>query len=243
MKTRTEGLSFSEGSTAFVYDTIVEAVSPSDATVALLRDIISAEDYVLDLGCGSGRIARPLAKYCRRITAIDVSTVMLDGFLARGVPDNVELLEADLRVSSTIEQTEVADVAIAMLGGLQYVGNSSEQCAVLENVRHRLRPGGTLIAESFSRPAFEKLIGSHRFPFGEGDAGGTIGMDVETDNALFVVRSSIMLNSGEDWSFIERFRPSTPDESCSLLESAGFSNPTLGKNAPNDGFMWITATA
>lgn len=243
MKTRTEGLSFAEGTTAFVYDTIVEAVSPADATIALLRDIVRFKDHVLDLGCGSGRIARPLSEYCRRITAIDVSTVMLEGFTARGIPDNVTLLEADLRIASTIEQTEVADVAIAMLGGLQYVGDASQQRAVLENVRYRLRSGGTLIAEMFSRPAFEKLVGNHRFPFGESDAGGTIGMNVEADNALFEVRSSITLNSGEEWSFVERFRPSNPDEACSLLDSAGFSDPVLGKNPPNDGFMWLTATA
>ncbi len=42
-----------------------------------LRNFVSSESIVLDLGCGIGRIARYLAPYCKEIYCVDASTVIL----------------------------------------------------------------------------------------------------------------------------------------------------------------------
>lgn len=39
---------------------------------------ISAEDAIIDFGCGTGALALEAAKICKRVVAVDVSAVMLD---------------------------------------------------------------------------------------------------------------------------------------------------------------------
>ncbi len=48
---------------------------------AILNELIVDEPRtVLDIGCGTGNIARPLADYVERIDAVDLSLPMLDLF-------------------------------------------------------------------------------------------------------------------------------------------------------------------
>ncbi len=42
-----------------------------------LRHFVSAESVVLSIGCGIGRVEKHLARYCRRICAVDVSDEMI----------------------------------------------------------------------------------------------------------------------------------------------------------------------
>ena len=39
---------------------------------------ITKEDVVLDFGCGTGAIALNLAKYCKKVICVDISSEMLD---------------------------------------------------------------------------------------------------------------------------------------------------------------------
>ncbi len=65
---------------------------------------VHPDAHVVDLGCGIGRLARPLAPLCRTLTGVDVSAEMLaraKAYLA-GV-DNVRLLQTDGRSLAGID--------------------------------------------------------------------------------------------------------------------------------------------
>jgi SAM-dependent methyltransferase len=64
-----------------------------DDEAALIHSAIGAGDDVLELGCGPGRVTRPLVALGHRVTAVDNSPEMLEHL--DGVPD-VEPVLADL---------------------------------------------------------------------------------------------------------------------------------------------------
>ncbi len=55
----------------------VYAALPADGRAELIHDRIRAGSSVLDLGCGTGRIAEPLSEFGHQVTAVDNSPEML----------------------------------------------------------------------------------------------------------------------------------------------------------------------
>ena len=119
---------------------------PSGVEVAdRLRLYVRPDDRVLDVGCGMGRVMRPLAPYCREISGIDVSPrmVKLAREFLRGVPNasvhHTNGVDLSLFASSTFEVAYVVYV-------LQHLEREHAVRYVCEMSR-LLVPGGTLICE------------------------------------------------------------------------------------------------
>ena len=58
-----------------------------DLFVDLLRGVVRPEETVLDIGCGAGRYALPLARHCREVIGVDPSESMLAA-LRQGMADH-----------------------------------------------------------------------------------------------------------------------------------------------------------
>lgn len=102
--------------------------------------LIGADDVVLDLGAGIGRIARAIAPHCRRVILADVSAVMLRRArrALRGVP-NADFVKTSGR-SLTSVPTASIDVAYSFLV-LQHIEREDMICYLRELWRV-LKPGG-----------------------------------------------------------------------------------------------------
>lgn len=106
-----------------------------------------ADGPVLELGCGSGRVALALAQMGRRVIGIDRSAAMLD--LARvkaaSGPDlPLSLLRADMRDFAL--DLHFGLIAIPLDSFLHLRGRAS-QLACLRRVREHLAPGGLLVLD------------------------------------------------------------------------------------------------
>lgn len=119
---------------------------PSGVEVAdRLRPYVRPDDRVLDVGCGMGRVMRPLASSCRAITGIDVSPrmVKLAREFLRDVPNasvrHTNGSDLEVFASSTFEVGYVVYV-------LQHLEREHAVRYVCEMAR-LLVPGGTLICE------------------------------------------------------------------------------------------------
>jgi SAM-dependent methyltransferase len=109
------------------------------------------EGDVLELCCGTGRIALPLAARGHRVTAVDVSTGMLEGLRSnmqrwpRDVGERVHLVQQD------VCQLDLArrDYALCIIGfnSLLLVLGLEDQRVVLDRVAQHLRPGGDLLID------------------------------------------------------------------------------------------------
>ncbi|MSQ30869.1 MAG: class I SAM-dependent methyltransferase [Dehalococcoidia bacterium] len=105
-------------------------------------------DGVLEFGCGTGRVAVPLAEAGLHVTGVDINAAMLAvarGRLrppgrARGAPTGgLTLRRGDMRTVDVKRRFAVVSVP---LGGLQHLARSEDVAAAIANVARHLAPEG-----------------------------------------------------------------------------------------------------
>ena len=101
---------------------------------------------VLDLCCGPGRHAIPLARRGMNVTGVDRSPYLLSRAVerAREAEVAVEWVQADMRDFS---RPGAFDLAINMFTSFGYFDDKDDDLRVLRNVHESLRPGGFLVME------------------------------------------------------------------------------------------------
>jgi len=108
---------------------------------------------VLELGCGSGRIMKPLLATGLSVTGLDSSPVMLDrargGLTSKRERAGLTLFEGEMAGADRAPGGPFGVVIIA-LNGLLHATTSSEQRSVLQSARSTLRPGGQLLLDVVS---------------------------------------------------------------------------------------------
>jgi len=114
-------------------------------TLNKTRAYLSAEDRILEVGCGTGSTALLLAENVREITASDLSGKMIDigkgKALAQGIT-NVNFVQADVLDSSFNAEPYDAVLAHSLLHLLEDVP------AAIQAIRSRLKPDGLFISKT-----------------------------------------------------------------------------------------------
>ncbi len=107
---------------------------------------------ILDLACGQGRIAVPLAQRGYQVTGLDLSKQLLD--VARAAADaagvSVEWHRADMR-DIPAEWAGRFDYVINIFTAFGYFEDEAENQRVLAGVARALKPGGRFLIESMNR--------------------------------------------------------------------------------------------
>ncbi|HWC04493.1 MAG TPA: class I SAM-dependent methyltransferase [Methylomirabilota bacterium] len=100
----------------------------------------------LDLCCGPGRHAVPLAQRGMRVTGVDRTRFMLDKARerARLAAVDVELVEADMR---DFRRPAAYDLVISLFTSFGYFDSSEDDLKVLGNVRASLKPHGAFVID------------------------------------------------------------------------------------------------
>lgn len=101
---------------------------------------------VLDLGCGTGRVALALAEAGHPVVAVDSSPAMLEiarTRLAKSSPP-VEVVEEDIR---SMDLGRRFDVVVIALGSLQHMRTADEVAATLATVARHLEPSGRAVID------------------------------------------------------------------------------------------------
>ena len=122
----------------------------TEQEVPFLLEILNAKsgDRLLDVGCGPGRHAVPLAKAGLSVTGVDVSRRFLDiaAERARATGVSAAFFEVDARqMPFDAEFDAVVSIcqgAFGLMGG--------DDSLVLKRMAEALKPGGLLIATAFS---------------------------------------------------------------------------------------------
>lgn len=101
---------------------------------------------VLDLCCGPGRHAVPLARRGLRVTGVDRTRFHLDQARerAREAGVDVELVEADMR---DFRRPAAYDLALSLFTSFGYFESGDDDLRVLRNVRASLRAGGAFVID------------------------------------------------------------------------------------------------
>ncbi len=113
-------------------------------------------ETVLDLGCGTGNHAIPLAKRGYKVTGVDQSSEMLAHAHQKLVTDRVPIinpptfLQSDLR---NLELNQQFDAVLMMFAVLGYQLTNDDVLTALNTVRRHLKPGGLFICDLWYGPA------------------------------------------------------------------------------------------
>jgi SAM-dependent methyltransferase len=134
---------------------------PHQGEADLIHAAVPAGAAILDLGCGTGRIAHPLVDLGHPVTAVDSSADMLAH--VRGA-QTVRSQIADLRLGRTFD-------VVLMASHLVNTVDDARRHALLDAAARHLAPGGVLVAEQYPPSWFDEV---------RDRAGGRIG-DVRAD--------------------------------------------------------------
>ena len=119
-----------------------------------------AEGRLLDIGCGTGRLANLLASRGYRVTAIDVSSAFLQ--IAEGdsacLSVKVDYRHQDMR---TIGWEEEFDAAFCYFTSFGYFSDA-ENADVLRRMARALKPGGRFLVETINRDTVLRGPRGHR---------------------------------------------------------------------------------
>lgn len=101
---------------------------------------------VLDLGCGPGRHALPLARSGFEVTAVDTSAVLLAELERRANEEQlgIECVQADMR---EFLRPEGFDTVLVMWTSFGYFVDEADHARVLANIAANLAPGGLLLLD------------------------------------------------------------------------------------------------
>jgi len=113
-------------------------------------------DPVLELGCGTGRIAMALAQMGKRVTGLDLSERMLEHAARKRAALNKEERERVHLVQGDMTQFDLGEkfqLILIPFRSFQHLLEVRDQMACLEQVRKHLRPAGRLILDVFQTDA------------------------------------------------------------------------------------------
>ncbi|HZC70417.1 MAG TPA: class I SAM-dependent methyltransferase [Jatrophihabitans sp.] len=184
---------------------------PHQGEADLVHAVVPAGARILDLGCGTGRIAHPLVELGHPVTAVDSSAEMLAH--VRGV-ETVQSKIADLDLGRTFE-------AVLMASHLVNTVDDRERRALLAAAARHLPRDGVLIAEQYPPAWFDKVTNRSGGRIGEVRADLT---DVRRDGDGDLVSATIHYwLDDEMWTQTFSAKRLDDDGLHSALRDAGFS--------------------
>lgn len=126
-----------------LYERLLSELATTEAAAT------GADNGVLELGCGTARVALALARSGHAVTGVDISPAMLD--IARShlaaeaaLEGSLELIDGDMR---TLDLGRRFGAVLIPLGGLQHMESIDDLAAALATVARHLAPGGFAVID------------------------------------------------------------------------------------------------
>jgi ubiquinone/menaquinone biosynthesis C-methylase UbiE len=129
---------FNDARLTAVYDAMFGWSRDDDFFMSVAGETPGAR--VLDLGCGTGRLALAMAAAGHAVTGVDPARASLDAARAKPGADRVTWIEG----TSTVLPDASFDVAVMTSHVAQFFVSDQDWAATLADLRRALVPGGTL---------------------------------------------------------------------------------------------------
>ena len=177
---------------------------------------------LLDLCCGHGRHAIPLAKHGLQVTGVDFSEYLLS--LAQQAADNtgvsVEFVHGDMR---EIDWSNHFDAVINMFTAFGFFADDSENYAVLERVSQSLKSGGYFCIDVISYIWLMRNWVSSAWSRGGDDVISLEDRTMRWETGVHVSGRTIIEPEGKHWNMTQTLRIFPPHELVQWLARAGLT--------------------
>lgn len=139
-----------------------------DLILADLTGLLSPMSRVLDLGCGYGRVAVPLAIAGHTVSGIDLSAVMIRTAVANAEAAGVSIPFAVGSMTALPYQAASFDAVLCLWSAFNELLNEAEQESALREMWRVLVPGGFALVEGalYSPPTDEEVAKYDRYGSG-----------------------------------------------------------------------------
>jgi SAM-dependent methyltransferase len=182
--------------------------------------LIPKGEHILDLGCGTGRLAARLGKEGFRVTGVDRSTAMLAHARERAPQGN--FIRADIRSFSPGRRFSAA---LCIYDTANHLLELGEVRQLFKNVYRALQPGGWFFFDVNMRTAFE-LNWQTATAFVEDSYVGALRMSWDSKEQLGTMKITVFRLKAGTWhrsDAVIRERCYSTEELERTLESAGFT--------------------
>jgi SAM-dependent methyltransferase len=185
----------------------------TEREIAFITRWLPQPDYttVLDLCCGPGRHARPLARRGYRVTGVDRNAAAL-AVAAAESSNGIVYLQRDMRELESLPGS--FDAAVCLWQSFGYY-DAATNAEILAQIARKLKPGGRFILDIYQRDFFERNQGTRSFERG----GASVTETKRMDRDRLIVRLDYAARGEVDQFEWQLFRP---EEICQLAEQCGF---------------------
>jgi len=184
---------------------------------------------IIDVACGTGNHAIPLAEQGFTICGMDISTHMLNVARAKArdlaIEHNLSFRHGDMRRYRPMGHF---DACLCMFAALGYMPNHSQVLAALTSMRRHLRLGGLLIFDVWNGIAVITIKPSSRTKTSRANGiivKRTATPSLDVANSLCTVKYRLLVtdrNRTRKFSETHQMRYFYPDEIKLLLQLSGF---------------------
>ena len=156
-----------------VYDTKIMRIKQYlKAEIDYVRSSINADETVIELGAGYGRIIKEIAPFCKSVIGIDISenNVMLAKEYLKNLP-NASVLKMNVH---SIELKSTFDIVLCLQNGISSMGMTPED---IKNIMNLVNSGGSVFFSTYSAKFWDCRLEW----FEEQAAKGLLG-EIDTEN-------------------------------------------------------------
>jgi SAM-dependent methyltransferase len=177
---------------------------------------------ILDLACGHGRHAIPLAQHGYQVTGLDLSDVFLGRAKAEANARDVHVrwTRADMR---DIPFEGEFDAVINIFTAFGYFDSDTENAQVLRQVHKALRPDGRFLIETMHRDSLVRAFEPSSVTRHEDGLLVTEERKLDQVSGRCAVRLTLIYPDGRRTELGHDVRVYTPTELAALISQAGFT--------------------
>lgn len=145
-------------------------------------------DTVLELGCGTGRVAVPLAQSGLKVTGVDINDAMLAVAKKRmGSRRGLTLKRGDM---TTLDLKQTFALVTVPLGGVQHLATLEDVTAAIAVLARHLEPGGVAVVDIEAPhrddydPTPQPLVEHWTKPWGQGQVSKLVSVEARPSESI-----------------------------------------------------------
>lgn len=137
-----------------------DLLTQQDADTKFYLELVSKDDCVLELGCGTGRVSLPIAQRVKEVTAVDISETMLERARSKDIANAVEFVLGDI---TSLDLDKKFNLVIAPFRVMQALETAQQVEGLFRVIRNHLADEGLCILNVF-RPLYPRDEMAYKWP-------------------------------------------------------------------------------